>query len=335
MTIRDLKNLSEDQARELIESVIWPNGPICPHCGNCDAARMTRIKPNPTKRVRAGLVQCRECRRQTTVTRGTLMEGSHLPLRTWIYIIASLCNGLKGCSARQLWRELTEARMNGEGKVTYGNFVTIWYTCMRWREAFAAMNQANGPMGGDGKFVEADLLFVGGKPRKRVSIKEWHSEKQPIHGILERGGERVRVKVLASADKETLRAHLLENVRTDSHLMTDEAKAYISPGKEFDAHSTVQHGAREYARADHNGDYIYHNNGIESFWSLVRRNYHGQHHRYSVHHMHRYLNERSAVFESRKLSDVDRVKLAIKHTVGLRLYYKQPKAQVAPQQVLV
>lgn len=263
------------------------------------------------------------------------MHGSHLPLRSWIYVLASMCNGRKGVSARQLWRELTEARMDGSGKVTYGNFVTIWYTCMRWREAFASMNDAGGLMGGEGKVIEADTLWVGGKPRNRVPMKDWRSEKQPVHGILERGGARVRLKVLKAADRDTLRAHLLESAHTDSHLMTDEAKAYITPGKDFSAHSTVTHSGREYARANEKGDYVFHSNGIENLWSLVRRNYHGQHHRYSVHHMHRYLSERAAVYETRKLSDVDRVRLAIKHAAGLHLYYKQPKADVSPQQVLV
>lgn len=339
MTIRDLKNLSEDDARTLIESVIWPNGPVCPHCGNADPARMTRIKANPAKRVRAGLVQCKECRKQTTVTRGTLMEGSHLPLRTWVYIVATLCNGRKGCSARQLWRELTEARMDGDGKVTYGNFVTIWYTCMRWREAFGTMTGTE-LLGGEGMPVEADTAWIGGKPRYHRKGKQKDTSKQAVHALVDRKGT-ARIQVLTQADAFTLRNHLIQNIDPASHLMTDEDRTYKWAGKLFAQHSTVNHSKGEYARKDDKGDYVFHNNGCESLWSLVRRSWHGTHHRYSVGHMPRYMKERAAMWTTRNMTDVDRVKLAIQHSVGKRLYYHAPKgdglrlvsgASTAPEQ---
>jgi hypothetical protein len=126
----------------------------------------------------------------------------------------------------------------------------------------------------------------------------------------------------------------MENVDPSSHLMTDEDRMYKWAGKQFSQHSSVNHNKGEYARKNEAGDYVFHNNNCESLWSLVRRNWHGQHHHYTLQHMPRYMNERAAMWTTRQMSDVDRVKMAIAHSVGKRLYYHAPKGDSLRQGIV-
>lgn len=148
MSIKDLKNLSEDEARKLLESVLWPEGPVCPHCGNCDQARIGHLAANPAKKIRAGLKQCKECRKQFTVTVNTVFASSKLPIATWLYIIASMCASKKGISALQLQREFGSK-----------NYEAFWFACMRVRHAMTMPALAD-MMGG---VIHADETYVGGK----------------------------------------------------------------------------------------------------------------------------------------------------------------------------
>lgn len=316
MTISDLKRLSEQDARALIEGVIWPHGPTCPHCGNCDQARIGKVKANPAKRVREGLYQCKECkpRRQFTVTKGTILEGSHLPMRTWVYIIASMCNGKKGVAARQLQRELKAMAPNGD----YGNFRAIWFACHRVRHAMADPRVTQ-LLGGHGKVIECDETVVGGKPRNPGDNgKGPYGNKSIVVTLVERGGG-ARSAVINDVNSYTLRGHLLKHGDTASRLMTDEHRSYNWPGKSFASHDSTKHRQREYARGD-----VF-SNTAESYFATLKRSVYAVHHHWSKVHLHRYLSERDLVWSTKTISDTDRVLMVIGKTVGKRLYYKAPK----------
>ena len=314
MTIAGLKRLTEQEARELIESVIWPNGPVCMGCGNCDQERIVKIAANPAKRIREGLYRCKECRKQFTVTVGTIMAEAKLPMNVWVYIIASMCNAKKGVSARQLQRELKEMMPNGG----YGNFRNIWFACHRVRHAMAEGGFA-GLLGGEGKIVEMDESPFSGVPRhthngKKVSPRN----KFVVATLVERGGRSVSA-VVKDTTAETLGAYLVKYADTRSRLMTDNYKGYVTPGKKFLSHETTAHTLKEYARGD------VHSNTAEGFFSAAKLSFRAIHHGYSAEHANRYLAERDFTWSTKYMSDVDRVMLAIQQTAGKRLYYKAPK----------
>lgn len=316
MTIADLKRLSEDEARMLIESVIWPHGPTCPTCGNVDQARIRKIVANSAKRIRAGLYVCLECKpkKQFTVTRGTVLEGTHLPLRTWVLIAATICNSKKGCPSRQLQRELKEMTVGG----SYGNFQSIWHATMRLRHAMKS-TEDDGKLGGEDKIIEADEFWISGDGVKNPSPNQQRKHKRwvPVVVLVERGGG-ARTKIVENVDAHTLRDHLMKHGDTQSKLMTDEFKGYKWPGKNFASHESVAHKSGEYARG------LAFSNTAESFISMVRRA-HAVHHKWSVRHFHYYLAEREFIWGTKDVSDVERVKLLLKRTVGKRLYYRTPK----------
>jgi hypothetical protein len=319
MTISDLKRLSEQEARELIEGVLWPNGPSCHKCGNCDQERIVKVAANKAKRIREGLYRCKECRATWTVTKGTVMEGTHLPMNVWVFIIASMLVAKKGVSARQLQRELKEMHPNGD----YGNYRNMWHACHRVRHAMADEGLAE-LLGGEGRIVEADESGFAGQPRHinngaKVIVKP----KTVVLTLVERGG-RSRSKVIPQVDSVTMRKELLKYVDTRSRLMTDNHKAYVSPGKAFASHETTAHTRKEYARGD------VHSNSAEGWFSAAKLSYRAIHHGYSPEHTFRYLAERDFMWSTRNISDVDRVLMAIKQTAGRRLYYKAPKGHRRP-----
>jgi hypothetical protein len=312
MTIADLKRLTEDEARELIESVLWPQGPSCYKCGNCDQDRITKVKANKAKRIREGLYRCKECRATFTVTKNTIMEGSHLPMNTWVFIMASMCNAKKGVAARQLQRELKEIRPNGD----YGNYRNLWHACHRVRHAMADEGLAE-LLGGEGRILEMDESHFGAPPRYPLP-KGQYKEKTIVVTLVERGGLS-RSAVVRDTTAVSLGAHLKQYADTRSRLMTDNLKSYIMPGKHFADHQTTAHTMKEYVRGD------VHSNTAESWFAVAKLSYRAIHHGYSDAHTFRYLAERDAAWNTKYMSDVDRVLLTISKTAGKRLYYKAPK----------
>jgi transposase-like protein len=190
----------EDKAREHFEAARWPNGPVCPHCGNADSSRFYEIAANPKHGVRAGLRQCKECGQQFTVLTGSVMEGSHVPLTKWALAFRLMASAKKGISAHQLHRTIG---------VTYK---TAWFMCHRIREA---MRDVSGDkLGGEGKVVEADELWVGGKPRKGQKGRTRKDDnKTPVAVLVERGkGGRVRATVVGKPLGGILKRNIAANV---------------------------------------------------------------------------------------------------------------------------
>ena len=295
---------SEEVARQHLEALQWPDGPICPHCGVIDES-------SSIKGGRKGLWFCNACRKQFTVTVGTVMERSRIPLNCWLYAVHLLCSSKKGISSHQL------ARMLG---VTYK---TAWFLSHRIREAMAPKDGTADLLGGAGQIVEADTTYVGGKEKnkhksKRNSRNIGGTGKQIVHTLVERGG-RARSTHIANIRGETLRPVMLAQVSLESSLMTDTAGGYLHLGKEFARHEMVDHGIDEYVRGDA------HSNTVEGYFSVLKRGITGVYHHVSEAHLKRYLAEFDFRYNNRMslgVNDGERTANALKGIEGKRLTYR-------------
>ncbi len=308
-----------DKAREHLEAQRWPNGPVCPHCGNSDP---THIRALAGKAHRPGVYQCNECREQFTVTVGTVFERSKIPLNKWLLAVHLMCASKKGMSAHQLHRMLG---------VTYK---TAWFMCHRIREAMRDDDAPSSPLGGSGKTIEADETYIGKRetPRKlsrgRIakptkSGKAGGAQKRIVVGLVERGGKS-RMFHVNDANKQTVREVLVRNADRQSVLYTDESRLYPETGAEFAAHKTVKHSGKEYARRE--GDTVVHTNTIENVFSVFKRGMVGVYQHCGEAHLHRYLAEFDFRYNTRtalKVSDVERRDLALKGIGGKRLTYRR------------
>ncbi|MBE5073670.1 IS1595 family transposase [Erythrobacteraceae bacterium E2-1 Yellow Sea] len=310
---------SEDAAREHLEALHWADGPVCPHCGSLNAKRLPpqkgrKTKTHPEGVIRKGVIQCNDCRQQYTVTVGTVFESSKVPLNKWLLANHLLCASKKGISGHQM------ARMLG---VTYK---TAWFMMHRIREAMVETD--NEPMGGLGKFVEADETYVGGKVKNRHKHLRTGSGtglhvKQPVVSLVERDG-KVRSFHVANVNANTLRHVLVTNVDRYSYLMTDEHSGYKAVGKEFGKHGVVKHSLGEYARSKH-----IHSNTVENFFSILKRGIIGVYHHVSEAHLRRYITEFDFRYNTRKLTDFERADESLKGIAGKRLTYRRTSTVAA------
>lgn len=301
MNLTDVSKLTEDQAREAFERIRWPNGPVCPHCGSVDALKLQG------KAHRLGLYKCHGCEGQFTATINTIMEDSHLPIRTWMMAFAILCSSKKGVSALQLQRQLG-----------LGSYRSAWHMAHRIRHAMSKEPLA-GLLSGT---VEVDETYVGGKPRKQhgqpKAKRGRGTKKVPVVALVERGG-RVRAHKIEHVNAKTLKGAILENVDRSSAIMTDEWRSYHGIGKEFaGGHHVVNHGRGEYVRGDAS------TNEAEAFFALLKRGIVGSFHHVSKKHLDRYCDEFSFRWNHRKTTDSERTVEAIKGAEGKRLMYREP-----------
>jgi transposase-like protein len=301
---------NEDNAREHLEAIRWPEGPFCPHCGSFDAKRLPAQRGKPSKRnpegsVRVGVIQCNDCRKQFSVTVGTLFEDSKVPLHKWLLANHLLCASKKGMSAKQIERMLG---------VTYK---TAWFMMHRIREA---MKQDTGPMGGPGKVVEVDETFVGGKAINRAWAKI--PVKHAVFSLVERNGN-VASYHIANVTVKTLKPLLLSKVHRASTLMTDEASFYTGMGRQFADHQRVNHRRSEYAKGP------WHTNTVENFFSIFKRGIIGVYHHVSEAHLSRYTAEFDFRYNTRGGNDFERSEQALRGIYGKRLTYRRPDAIAA------
>ncbi len=292
------------KAREWLENLLWADGRVCGYCGVVN--EFTPIGG------RDGYYQCNACRKQFTVQVGTVFERSHIPLNKWLMAAFLLCASKKGMSAHQIHRMLG---------VTYKS---AWFMCHRLREAMAPLNDQFGPLGGEGKIVEADATYIGGKEknkhRNKRNPKNIGGEgKMIVHTLVGRGG-RARSNHIANVGGKTLRPVVMKQVSRKSSLMTDTAGGYMDLGKEFARHEMVDHGAGEYVRGDA------HSNTVEGFFAILKRGIIGTYHHVSEAHLHRYLAEFDFRYSERSslgVNDSDRTTKALKGIVGKRLTYRR------------
>lgn len=301
MTLNQVSKLTEDQSRETFERIRWPNGPVCPHCGSVEATKLQGKVHRP------GLYDCHDCEGQFTATINTIMEDSHLPIRTWLMAFAFLCSAKKGVSALQLQRELD-----------IGSYRTAWHLCHRIRHAMSQEPLAGLLQG----TVEVDETYVGGKPRRGHGQpkpkKGRGTKKVAVVALVERGG-RARSHKVERVDAKTLGKVIRENVDRRSTLMTDQFGSYAGVGTKFvGGHHTVNHSKGEYVRGNAS------TNEVESYFALLKRGVMGSFHHISKKHMNLYCDEFSFRWSHRKISDSERTEKAIKSSEGKRLMYRRP-----------
>lgn len=286
----------ENKARLYLERIRWPHGPVCPHCGSNDDHYSLKGKEDSKTSVRQGVWKCRKCRKQFSVTIGTVFEKSHIPLNKWLLASFLLCSSKKGMSAHQLHRMLN---------VTYK---TAWFMSHRIRYA---MDQK-----GADKFrgiIEADETYVGGKGHgKRGRGAE---NKTPVFSLVERNGNVMSTPVNRVTGKN-LKSIIRQNVEKSATIMTDDFRSYQGLGKEFAFHYVINHGNREYVREN------VHTNTIEGYFSILKRGIIGVYHHVGKHHLHRYLSEFDFRYNGRKIDDADRSVLALCGIEGKRLMYR-------------
>jgi transposase-like protein len=302
VNITDAIFTDSDKARVHLEALLWPNGPVCPHCGESE-----RVKRLSGKSTRPGLIQCNACLKNFTVTVGTVFERSKIALNKWLLASFLLSSSKKGMSSHQLHRMLG---------VTYK---TAWFMAHRIREAMNPLDPA--PLGGPGKVIESDEAFVGGFKKKRLSGNV--APKKKVVTLVERGGA-ARSFHITHVNFSTVRAALVTSVDRASHLRTDDARFYNTIGKEFASHETTLHSNREFSRGNGN-----HSNTVENFFSILKRGVIGTYHHMSSTHMHRYLAEFDFRYSTKTTSDGERTDNALKGIAGKRLTYRRPYALAA------
>jgi transposase-like protein len=299
----ELPELTEDQAREHIEKLLWPDGqPVCRHCGSVRAYRMQGATCRP------GLCRCRDCGKQFTVTVGTIFEDSHLPLAKWVKAIHLMTSSKRGISALQLQRNLG-----------IGSYRTAWFMAHRIRLAMKCEPVA-GMLKGT---VEVDETYVGGKPRPGTGPHKRGrgTSKAPVVVLVERGGN-ARSHPVERVDAKCLKGAILSCVDRSATINTDELNSYDGIGANFaGGHQTVNHSAGQYVGP--NGE---HCNTAESYFALLKRGVYGTFHHVSKKHLHRYCDEFSFRWNGRKVTDKERREQAMKQVEGKRLYYKTPVA---------
>ena len=303
MNICDPIYSNANAAREHLERLHWPYGPVCPRCGSLD--RITKLAGKST---RPGVYKCNECVKPFSVTVGTIMEDSKIPLNKWLMAFALYNSSKKGFSAHQLHRNLG---------ITYKS---AWFMAHRIR---LAMDEApEGPLGGPDSVVEADETYVGGKAKNRATRKP--APKKAVVALVERDG-RARSFHVANVTAATLRPLIVTNVDRASVLMTDESPVYVRTGREFTNHYAVNHSAQQYVTT---GGFK-HSNTVENFFSIFKRGVIGTYHHMSEAHLARYCAEFDFRYNTRLLSDAERTVEAIKGARGKRLMYRQPSSLAA------
>jgi len=309
----------EAAAYRFVEARVWPNGPVCPHCGGKE-----RIGKMKGKSTRIGTYKCYHCRKPFTVKVGTIFESSHVKMHLWLQAIFLIASSKKGISANQLHRTLG---------VT---LKTAWFMGHRIREA---MREGGfGPLGGSGQIVEADETYYGkkagpapttntrGQPFAKKG-KGGPSHKRAILSLVERGG-RVRTFHIAQANKQNVTDLVNANVHRESVLMTDESRLYGDIHKSVGQHLSTRHSAGEYAREE--GELAVHSNSVESYFSIFKRGMRGTYQHCAEKHLHRYLAEFDFRHNRRValgVNDQARANHILTGIVGKRLTYETTQAR--------
>ncbi len=290
----------ETAAFAYVEAKLWPDGPVCRHCGTIgQAGRLTGKSSRP------GLWKCYACRKPFTVRMGTIFESSHVPLHIWLQVIYLMNSSKKGFSTRQIQRTIG------------GSMKTAWFLGHRVRECMKEIHgMFPGPLGGAGQTVEADETYIGRKPGTKVGRGFAH--KNAVLSLVQRGG-KVRSFHVPSVTASTLAPIIARHAHEDSRFMTDELRTYIQVGKTFAYHGSVNHGAKEYVRGD---DYT---NTVEGYFSILKRGIYGVYQHVSEAHLHRYLAEFDFRYSYRiktGYDDLARADRALVGAKGKRLTYR-------------
>src|SRR6185437_11353555 len=265
--LNDKHFIDEAAAYRFVEARVWPQGPVCPHCG----AAKEHVGKLKGKSTRLGVYKCYACRKPFTVKVGTVFEASHVKLHIWLQAMFLLCSSKKGISSNQLHRILGVS------------LKSAWFLGHRIREAMRE-GQLDVPFGSNGGAVEVDETFIGREPGKPVK-SAWH-HKMKVLTLVDRDTGRARSMVIDAVKVNTIAPILRENLAKEARLMTDEGTVYKVIGPEFASHGVVRHKDDEIVSFT-NPDI--HTNTIEGYFSIFKRGMKGVYQHCAKQHLHRYL----------------------------------------------
>lgn len=299
---------SDDHAaREALEAIRWPDGPICPHCGNIDQDKIAKGAGTSS---RPGLYYCAACNGQFTVTVGTVMERSKIPISKWMLAMHLMASSKKGMSAHQLHRMLG---------VTYKS---AWFMAHRIREAMKDTSFT--PMGGEGKSIQADETYYGNTSKRAKGYSRERSQKSQVVALVEPAtGRATAVHMKKTANADDIRSLLVTHAYRKSELHTDMSNLYVEVGKEFAAHKTVRHGSG--TDTEYVGSEGQTTNNVENFFGIFKKGMVGTYHFCGEQHLQRYLNEFAFRYSHRSgvgIEDGERAALIAKGIGGKRLTYR-------------
>ncbi len=292
----------EKAAFEYVEARVWPEGPVCPHCGGVE-----RIGKMGGKSTRLGLYKCYQCRRPFTVRIGTIFESSHVPLHIWLQAMYLIAGSKKGISSNQLHRTLG---------VT---LKTAWFMSHRIREAMREGDLA--PFGNGGGYVEVDETYIGRDKDKPHGVGMEH--KMKVLSLIDRDSGKARSMVVEKVTIASLTPILVENIAAEAHLLTDDAGQYRHMHRHFASHATTAHTRGNYVNRENP---IIHTNTIEGYFSIFKRGMRGVYQHCQKKHLHRYLAEFDFRYSNRAAlgyNDADRTDALLSGIVGKRLTYQQ------------
>jgi transposase-like protein len=300
MTLKAPHFQDDQKAREYLEAIRWPNGPVCPHCGSVAAHYALKGKAH-----RPGLWKCKDCGSQFSVTVGTVFERSKIGLSKWLQAAYLMASSKKGMSAHQLHRTLG---------VTYK---TAWFMAHRIR--LAMTSEPSGLLGSGGQVVEVDETYIGRKKGARVR-RAW-GHKNTVLALVERGGP-IRTRHVTGRLLDEVK-EALKGVSPNARIATDEANAYVKTTKGFAEHMAVKHSAYEWVRGDA------HINTLEGYFSVLKRGMTGTYQHCAEHHLHRYLSEFEFRYNNRAklgVEDAERAARMLAKIAGKRLTYRRTDA---------
>lgn len=310
MSALDAKHFHDEKAAfDYVEARIWPNGPICPHCGGVE--RLGKLKGKST---RLGVYKCYQCRKPFTVKVGTIFESSHIPLRHWLQAIFLMAASKKGVSANQLSRMLGCTVKTG------------WFLAHRIREAMRSGDLA--PFGGNGGTVEVDETFIGRDKAKPSPTKNRRTgNMNKVLSLVDRDSGAVRSFVVKDLRMSTVLPILDANISREARLMTDEAVHYKGIGWNFADHGVVAHSKDEYVKSE---DPTVHTNTVEGYYSIFKRGMRGVYQHCKSSHLHRYMAEFDFRYSNRAKTgcdDAERADRILDGVIGRRLTYQTTRCK--------